>query len=152
MGEITFHVEPLKDIWDDIERLANAHWNETETHRHHQKLNINKQKYNHYNESDYHVMYTARDDGYMFGCCGMYFSDSMHTGARIANEDNFFILPEYRNKKHAFLFHQFIESDLFSKGVDEIVVTTKVAYPKAAKFFEKIGYELIGQQFYKRRT
>ena len=143
--------ESLRDAWDEFYALSQNHWHETEMYRNGQELNPDKEKYLHYNDIGYHVLYTARDGDKMIGNCGMYITESMHTQTKMAMEDTIFLLPEYRKGGIAYHFMKFIENDLLNnKKVVEIIQSTKLNKHNASRLLEKMGFQFFAKMYIKQ--
>ena len=71
----------------------------------------------------------------------MYITKSMHTQKTVANEDTWFLLPEYRKGRNAIRFYQFVEDEMKRLGVEKITMTA-APYNGACRIMEYLGYGL----------
>jgi hypothetical protein len=144
---LVFSIEKVRDVIDELMPLWEAHWKETERYRHGQGFNMDVDRYIKYNDVDYYILYTARDNGKLVGNFGAYISTSMHTQQLEATEDTLFLLPEYRKGFNSVRFVKFAEDHLISRGVVEMSITTKSE--AVGKFCEFLGYKLVGYHYSK---
>ena len=145
-----FAIEPLETSWAEMVMLAKGHWQETEGYRHDQPFNPSYERYLQYAKIGCFLQFTARDEGRMVGFCGMYVVPSMHTQCKIANEDTWFLLPEYRGKGRTIIrFYDFIESELKKMDVVEVSMTVPPE-GRAAKLLDYLDYTPVKMQYSKR--
>lgn len=144
---ITFAIEKVRDVIDELVPLWKSHWEETEMYRAGQGFNPNIKDYIGYNDVGFYILYTMRDNGKLVGNGGMYVTPSMHTQKLIATDDTVYVLPEYRKGYTAIKFLKFLEADLFKRGVVEISITIKSE--KVRKLYEIYGYKLIAYHYVK---
>lgn len=145
---LEFSLEPLKDCWDEVIDMAEAHWKETEQYQTF-PLNPDKDLYIHYNDIGYHRQYMARKDGKAVGYLGIYVRKSMHTQVMIATEDNLYLRPEARGGRNAKRFVEFVENDLKSIGVREVLMHSKFAN-SSERLMKFLGYQSVGTLCVKR--
>jgi len=146
---VIFAVEPLATCWPEIEDIGRKHWHETmEYYRGKQPYAPSFDRYNSYDKAGWLLTFTARDQGQLVGYSLMYLVPSMHTQTMIATEDTIFLLSAYRRGRNGLRFHQFIESELQTRGAREIVVTAKPG-SAACRLLEHIGFEVINHQYSK---
>ena len=112
-----------------------------------QGFNMDVNRYIKYNDVDYYILYTARDNGKLVGNFGAYIFSSMHTQRREAMEDTLYLLPEYRKGMTGVHFVRFIEKDLIARGVMKATITVKSL--RVGKFVEFLGYGLEAYQYSK---
>lgn len=142
----------MADCWDEIVKLAAAHWHETMQWQHgKQPFAPDFERYNAYDKAGWAVTFTARDNGRLVGHGLMYVTPSMHTQKLIATEDVMFLLPEYRRGRNALRFYQFVEQEMARRGAVEITVTAKPD-TGAARILEHLGCTLVNYQFAKHLT
>ena len=144
---LTFSIENVKDVVDDLMTLWDLHWKETEMYRNGQGFNMDVENYIKYNEVGFYILYTARDNGKMVGNCGMYVCKSMHTQKLIATDDTIFMMKEYRKGFNGVRFLRFVQQDLINRGVVEITMTIKS--DRVRKLYETDGYKLVAYQYSK---
>lgn len=146
---LEFSVESLKDVWNDVIRLAVDHWAETEMYRHGQKFAPSYDRYIQYENAGWLMQCIARDKGQMVGYATMYIVPSMHTQMVIATEDTFFLLPEYRKGRNGVRLVKFVEDECRKRGAVEIMMTAKLTN-QAGRFMECLGYEQVAKQYSKQ--
>lgn len=145
---ITFAIEKVRDVINELMPLWQAHWKETEMYREGQGFNPDVEKYIKYNDiPDYYILYTARDGKKLIGNFGAYLSTSMHTQKLEGTEDTLFLLPEYRKGLNSVHFVRFVENDLVARGALELSITVKSE--RVRKFCEFLGYKLVAYQYSK---
>lgn len=123
MAELTFHVEQVETSWDEMVKLAETHWKETQAYRHGQPFNPKKERYAEYERIGCFIQFTARDGDRMVGYGGAYVVPSMHTQEVIATEDTWFLLPEYRKGFNAVRFFRFMEEECRKRGAVDVTLT-----------------------------
>jgi GNAT superfamily N-acetyltransferase len=140
--DMVFARERMEDIVGEMKRLHQAHWNETETHRHGLTLNPDYDAFIRYEHAGRYVLFTLRNDGRLQGNCALYLDKSTHTQTLIATEDTLYLLPEARRRSAARQFIEYCENALKSLGVKEINVSVKTVN-KASRFFRMLGYRHV---------
>jgi len=150
---LRFAVEPLATCWQEVDALARAHWLETEEYRHGQEYSPDWKRYLSSDAAGWYFMCIARPwdtcsmGGEMVGYGGMWAMPSMHTQKMIANEDTFFLLPDYRKGWNAIRFLKFIEGQCLKRGAVEIGWTDKKG--KGA-LLRRLGYSVVASQWSKQ--
>jgi hypothetical protein len=139
-GDFIFWIEKMADIEEEMKPLHQAHWKETESHRHDLELNPDYATFTRYERAGRYILFTMRKWGKLVGACAMYLSPSTHTQTLIATEDTLYLLPEARQGKAAKEFIYYCETALQLLGVREISVSVKVVN-KAGRFFQMLGYQ-----------
>jgi hypothetical protein len=146
---ITFQVESFRKIIDELHALHEAHFAETEKHLEGFAL---KPDYPYLFERERMgtmIQFTARDGAKLAGNLRMYISRSTHTGTLVAEEDTFFLLPEYRKGFAALAFLRWVEQCLVDViGVREIRANSKVVN-KAHRLMDYRGYRHVANQYVK---
>lgn len=104
-------------------KLAEQHYLETQLYRKGQPFNPSFARYKQYNEAGCFIQFTVRDDGRMIGYGGAYVMPSMHTQRMIANEDTWYLLPEYRKGWTALKFFRFMEDECRKRGAEDVTLT-----------------------------
>lgn len=140
--KFTFAIEKMEAIEEEIRPLHQAHWSETESHRHGLALNPDYGTFIQYEKAGRYVLFTVRDEQALLGNCAMYLSESTHTKTLIATEDTLYFLPEARSGKTAAKFIEYCENALKQMGVREINVSVKTIN-KAGRFFGMLGYKHV---------
>lgn len=139
-GDLTFSYERLEDIIDEMKPLHQAHWAETEKHRHGIAFNPDYETFFRYERAGRCVIFTLREDSRLLGNFSLYLDKSMHTKTLLATEDTLFLLPEARKGRVAMRFIAYAENALKVIGVREINVSVKTIN-RAGRFFRMIGYK-----------
>lgn len=145
---LAFQEEFFPAAWAEFRAMGEQHWHETEAYRHGQQFNLDTVRYHQCNSTGFYRLYTARSNGVLVGQAGMYVTPSMHTGKMIANEDCWFLAPDYRKGRNAIRFHQFVEAEMRKLGVVEIMQTVKLVNG-AGRILEYLGYQHVANQYSK---
>lgn len=141
-GEFVFAVEKMEDIIEEMKPMHQAHWEETESHRHNLEL---KPDYDYFIASERagrYILFTMRTEGKLVGNCAMYINESKHSDTLMSNEDTLYLYPEARKGRIAFKFVKYVEDSLQLLGVNEINISVKLVN-KAARFFKMQGYREV---------
>lgn len=146
-----FAIERLADCWDEMVALAEKHWKETQGYRHNQPFKPEFERYNSYAKAGWYLPFTARVDGKMVGYGGVYVVPSMHTQALTAQEDTWFLLPEYRKGWNAVKFFKFMEQACRDAGAEEITLTIPEGIGTGV-ICERLDYKRISVQYNKQLT
>lgn len=147
---LTFHVERLADIEAEIHPLHQAHWEETEKHRHGHAMAPDYAAFKADERAGRLIQFTARDaDGKLVGNIRMYVYTSRHDQTLECKEDTFFLLPQYRQGFTAIRFWQYMESCMRSIGVHDVYTDSKVVN-QVGRLNEYLGYAHIANVFHKR--
>lgn len=147
-GRLTFQVEYLCDIVDEIHPLHELHWLETEKYRHGQGLNLDYDHMKTAERAGKLVQFTARDGEKLVGNIRMYLYQDLHTGQSAAKEDTVYLMREYRSGRNAVRFFQYLEEVLRSLGVRQITTDSK-ASTSVGRINEFMGYQHVANQYVK---
>lgn len=137
-----FTRERIADIEEEIRPLHQAHWNDTEGHRHGLTFDPDYAAFIRYEQAGRYVLFTLRQENRLLGNCALYLDRSTHTQTLTATEDTLFLLPEARAGATAKRFVAYIESALRLLGVREIAISVK-AVNRAERFFRFLGYRRV---------
>lgn len=137
-----FSIERIEDVADEMKPLHQAHWNETEAHRHALPFNPDYATFIRYERTGRYVLFTLRSEGKLSGNCAMYLDKSAHTQTTIATEDTLYLLPKARKGKVASCFVAYVENAMRQLGAKEINITVKTVN-KAGRFFRLLGYRHV---------
>ena len=140
--DTVFARERMEDVVEEMKLLHQAHWDETETHRHGLTLNPDYEIFIRYERAGRYLLFTLRNDGRLQGNCALYLDKSTHTQTLLATEDTLYLLPEARKRRAATHFIEYCENALKSLGVKEINVSVKTVN-KAGRFFSMLGYRHV---------
>lgn len=141
-GEFTFAREWLRDILAEIHPIHEAHWQETEAHRHGLTLKPDYDRLMLHENAGRYIIFTLRKDGRLLGNFSVYVAQSIHTQTLLSTEDTLFLLPEARKGRTAARFIAYGERGLKQLGVKEINVSVKLVN-KAGRYFQIIGYRHV---------
>jgi GNAT superfamily N-acetyltransferase len=141
-GDFVFSLERIEAIAGEIMPLHQAHWDETEGHRHGLPFDPDYPAFIRYEQAGRYVLLTLRMGGRLLGNCAMYLDKSTHTQTIIATEDTLYLLPEARKGRVARQFVAYVESAMRQLGAREIHITVKTVN-KAGRFFRMLGYRHI---------
>lgn len=145
---VTFSLERIENIVDEIRPLHRAHWDETEEHRHELLFNPDYKTFTRYERAGRYVLLTLRSEGKLLGNCAMYMDKSAHTQTIIATEDTLYLLPQARKGRVAGRFVAYVENTMRQFGAKEINITVKTIN-KAGRFFRLLGYRHVENGFTK---
>ncbi len=148
---LIFAVESLTKCWNEIMVLASQHWGETEGFRRGEPFAPSYDRYIQCEQTGFFVMFTARDGEKLAGYAGMYVTNSMHSQALIAVEDQWFLLPEYRKGRNAIQMVKYVEANLAERGVTALTMSAKISNG-AGKILEYMGYLPVSTQCFKVLT
>lgn len=145
----TFQVESFRAILPELQILHELHFAETEKHLQGFALKPNYDYMAERERAGGLVQFTARSDGQLIGNLRMYVGKSLHTGNLFAEEDTFFLLPEYRKGFTALSFLRYAEESLVQiVGVREIRANSKVVN-NAHRLMDYRGYQHVANQYIK---
>ena len=148
---LTFAIEPVEHTWNQVMILANQHWEGTKSYRRHEPFNPSFDRYQHYNQSGFFQLLTARNQGELVGYFGVYLSHSMHSQHLMMTEDTFFLRQDYRGGRNALRFLHFIEAKAHEWGVHEIMFSCEIDNDTGIqKLLDYLHYQPVIQQFSKR--
>ena len=142
-GDAVMARERMEDIVEEMKLLHQAHWNETEMHRHGIALNPDYDAFIRYERAGRYVLFTLKQT--TAGCRATAPCTWTKTPIRkrsIATEDTLYLLPEARKGRTAKRFIAYCENSLKSLGVKEINVSVKTVN-KAGRFFGMLGYRHV---------
>jgi len=124
---VTFHVERMADVIEEIQPLHREHWVETEEYRWVVGLDVDYDQYVAAERQGRFVLFTCRDNGRMVGYLMMYLFQSAHMSRRQANEDALFFTKSARVGLRALAFVRFALARLEAMGVEHVIFTSKLA-------------------------
>lgn len=146
---IVYAKEPISKCLDEVLEMAHLHWCETESYRHGQGFNPDRERYMQYEKMGIYHLFTARDDGLLIGYGGVYIMKSMHTQKLIATEDTYFIVPAYRKGRIGLNLFKTMETFLKESGAVEVSLTTQISNPTAERIVEYMGYQFFEKRWSK---
>lgn len=118
---LSFKLEPVERVWNEVMELAAIHWASTKSYRRHYPFQPSFERYNAYNQSGFFQLFTVRDGEKLVGYLGLYLSQSMHSQHMMLTEDTFFLHPDYRGGTTALRFLKQIEKQARAWGVVEMM-------------------------------
>jgi hypothetical protein len=146
---LRFQAERLSDILDEIHPLHQAHWLETEKHRHGLLMAPDYGSMLDDERAGRLIQFTVRDEaGTLVGNLRMYVGVSRHTGTKFAHEDTLYLKPEVRGGFAALTLMRFAEGALLAIGVREIRADSKLVN-NADVLMRRLGYVPVALQFVK---
>lgn len=145
---LLIQAERLRDIVDELHPLHQAHWLETEKHRHGLALAPDYGAMLDDERAGRLIQFTARDAGELVGNLRMYVGTSRHTGTKFAHEDTLYLSLKVRGGFAALALMRFAEQSLLSIGVREIRADSKLIN-NADVLMRRLGYEPVALQFVK---
>lgn len=141
-GEFTFARERMEAIVKEMMPLHQAHWAETEEHRHGLEFKPDYERFIRFERAGRALVFTLRKEGRLLGNFAVYIAQSMHTQTLMATEDTLFLLPEARKGRTSARLIGYAERALKQLGVKEISVSVKLVN-KAGRFFQMLGYKHV---------
>jgi GNAT superfamily N-acetyltransferase len=140
--------ESFRGIRGELEALHEAHWLETEKHRHGLALRPDYPALDFDERVGRLVQFTARCDGALVGHLRMYLGCSRHTSTRFAQEDTLYVIPECRGGMLGLALMRYAERCLLQMGVREIRADSKLVN-HADVLMRRLGYTPVATQFVK---
>lgn len=148
-GGYVIQAERLADVLPELLPLHEAHWTETEKHRHGLRLDPDYDAMLADERAGRLLQFTARKDGAIAAHLRMYVGFSRHTRTHFGQEDTLYLAPEHR--PGAFLMvklMRFAEQALLAIGVREIRADSKLING-ADVLMRRLGYTPVALQFFK---
>lgn len=148
--DLVFQAESFRDILPELEPLHRAHFAETERHLDGFALDPD---YGYMAERERRgemIQFTVRDgSGRLVGNLRSYIGTSAHTGNRYAEEDTFYLCPEFRRGRNAVELLIYAIAQLRGvASVREIRVNSKVVN-RAHRLMEYLGFDHVANQYIK---
>ncbi len=127
---ISFQVEKIEDIKDEIAPLLEEHWKEVAWYQDKIELKPDMEKYISLDESEKVIAFTMRDDGELVGYNVFFVNEHMHYREHLyAVNDVIFIKPEYRHRELSATLIKIAEAYLKVKGVSVVTMHMKPNKP-----------------------
>lgn len=147
---IVYEEEAIEDIIEDIKPILNKHWEELANNKEIRPLAVDFDKYIKLNQLGTMKLFTARDENTkLIGYFTFYISNNLHyKDWKYASCDVYYLDPSYRSKGIGKEFVSEMENWLRSLGVKSVVTQDKVTHSHA-KFWNKLGYNLVEQTYEK---
>lgn len=147
-GAFTFQVERMEKVASELHPLHEAHWQETEKHRHGLALDYAYGALALADRQGRFLQFTVRRSGELVGYSGMNIHVSTHTKTLVATEDSLFLRPDCRGGRTIFKFIDFIDESLTLLGVKEVRLSTKMVN-STDKLLMKCGFKPFATQLVK---
>jgi hypothetical protein len=147
-GRYVFAAERFADTVSELRPLHQAHWLETEKHRHGLPLQFDYAGTAEYDRLGEYVHFTARREGELIGYCGYRIRYSTHTQTLFASEDALFLRADARGGRTSFRFLQYMEDCLVKLGVREFHASGKLIN-SADRMLIKFGFVPVATQMVK---
>ena len=146
---ITYDVEDFCSIANELKELIKFHWLEIAENKDKIPLAPNWEVYAKLNNAELLHTITARDENKLIGYAIFTVQPHLHYNTSLtAQDDVFYILPEYRNNNAGINIFIFAEEFLRSLGVERIYLHCKVKHD-LTKLFEKLDYTKVEYKFSK---
>jgi hypothetical protein len=146
-GSLTFQVERLSAIEDEMEVLHQAHYAETEGHRHSLRLAIDYEALRWEERQGTLIQFTARRSTELVGNFRLYLRVSRHTQTPLAIEDTLFLMPHVRRGRASLAFVDYAGEVLRSLGYHEFRATVKKTNPAAGRLLEHRGFLPVATEY-----
>ncbi len=150
-GQVTFGIERIADIEDEIRVLHEEHYLETEVKYKPTGFNPSYDRYRASEEAAQYVQFTARVGDVLAGYLQYYVFDDMHSHMKQAREDALFVSKKFRGKKLGPGMLAYAEDALRHLGCRMIGMTSKhpVGGPNLGSFLESRGYREVAVYYTK---
>lgn len=148
-GEYVIRAERFRCILGELKPLHEAHWLETERHRHGIELNPRYDAMAQRERDGNLLQFTARTQaGELVGHLRMFLFESQHTSTRVSEEDTLYVTPAHRGGFLAMHLMRYAEACLLQIGVKEIRANSKLVN-RADVLMRRLGYDPVALQFCK---
>jgi len=146
---ITFQVEKLADVKDEVLPLLRLHWDEIALNKDTVPLDIDWEMYQRIEGAGGFCAVTMRDDGVLGGYAAYCIGGSLHyRSLKIAESDIFYIHPDHRRGLLAVSLFREAEKTVKALGCNKIVNKVKLHFD-VGPLFERMGYAPIERLYAK---
>ena len=144
-GEITYGIERLANIEDEVRVLHEEHYKEIEVLYLDTEFSPSYDRYRASEEAEQFVLFTARIGSTLAANLQYYVFNDMHTDMKVAREDAFFVSAPFRGRGLAPALLAYAEDALRQLGCAKVGMTSKhpVGGPDISTFLEKREYEPV---------
>ena len=140
---ITFKVENILHIIEEVQDLINSHWEEIARNKELIKLNPDWDKYGRLQEQGNFLCFTARDDNKLIGYAWFFVDNHLHYKDNLfAQNDIFFISKDHRGKMTGIRLLKYCEDFLRDIGVDILHMRVKLIN-NFGEILERIDYTKV---------
>ena len=140
---ITYEVEEVANVLDEVKPLLEKHWNEIALHKDNIALKPDYDKYLLLDKMNMLQLVTARDDGKLIGYFVSFIQPHMHYKDNLfAMNDILYIDPEYRKGSVGYKLFKHAEKFLKEVGVDVIMIHSKVKND-FKPLMDRLGFERV---------
>jgi L-amino acid N-acyltransferase YncA len=144
-----FAAERYRDCLGELKPLHEAHWSETEKHRHELSLNPNYDEALRMEDAGFVMLFTVRKDGELVGQMSLKIFKSMHSQTLVADEDSLFLRKDARGSLAVVMeFLRFVANSLETVDVREIRASSKLVN-SADKLMIRAGFKPVAIQMVK---
>lgn len=150
-GEVTYGIERVADIEDELRVLHEEHYNETETLYLDKAFSPSYDRYKASEEAGQFVLFTVRLGSTLAGNLQYYVFNDMHTEMKVAREDAFFVSAAFRGQKLGPSMLAYAEDALRQLGCEKVGMSSKapVGGPDIGPFLESVDYKPVATFFMK---
>lgn len=146
---LTFQIERMRDVVEEIKPLHLAHWKETELYRHGQPFNPDYESFIASERAGRYILFTVRHEGELVGNCAVYVQRCTHTQMWVATEDTLFIRSDHRKGRAGVKFFRYCENILKALGVTEVRFSVKTVN-RVWKVWQREGYAITAYEMTKQ--
>jgi len=140
---LSYHKENLREVYFDIEKMLKDDAMECD-----EPFLLDMNLLLTYNDSGFRRQYLVKDGDKIVGQSAFYFSDNTRGNIPTAQEERWYLLPEYRKGWTVVKLWRFIEQDLKKDGAEKIMITID---PKSRikNLLTRQGFELSSMTYEK---
>lgn len=137
---VTFQVEDLKDCKDGTKWLWDLHYEEIAHNKHAIKLDVDFERYQLLSDAGALYIVTIKDAEKIVGYYVAILSNHIRYKTSLtATTDIYYLHPDYRKAWIGLKLFRFVEEDLKGRGVERMIVTTKVKLDNSP-IFERLKW------------
>lgn len=146
---ITYQIERLSDIKEELMGLLNEHVSEISIIS--DKANLNHDYYQYLEDTNQHLLITVRDNNEFIGYVSVIITSNPHYAHRLAAYvDAIYVKKSYRTTRVPVKLIAAMEQELKSSKVDDIYFNSKIGLNKLNSTLNKLGYTDVEIISYKR--
>jgi len=148
-GGYVIGVERLRDIFEELRPLHEAHYVETEIYRHNLPLNPDYLGAIARERAGGAIQFTVRKDGELVGQLLMYHFLSQHTKTPVSEEDALFIRTDHRGGMLVMKLLRYAEGVLTKLYGPHMIRASSKLVNRADVLMRRLGYQPFALQFFK---